>query len=59
MENLAGIAAFVKVASTGSFAKAAAALGISASAVSKNVRRLESSLAVRLLNRTTRSVALT
>lgn len=59
MENLAGIAAFVKVASTGSFAKAAAALGISASAVSKNVQRLESSLGVRLLNRTTRRLALT
>jgi DNA-binding transcriptional LysR family regulator len=30
MENTAGIATFVKVVSTGSFAKAAAALGISA-----------------------------
>jgi DNA-binding transcriptional LysR family regulator len=59
MENLAGIAAFVKVASTGSFAKAAAALGVSPPAVSKTVQRLERSLGVRLLNRTTRRLALT
>ena len=59
MENLAGIAAFVKVASLGSFAKAARALGVSAPAVSKNVRRLERALGVRLLNRTTRRLALT
>ena len=58
-QNPAGIAAFVKVVSTGSFAKAASALGISAPAVSKNVQRLETSLGVRLLNRTTRRPALT
>ncbi len=59
MEHLAGIAAFVKVVSTGSFAKAAASLGVSAPAISKNVQRLERSLGVRLLNRTTRRLALT
>jgi DNA-binding transcriptional LysR family regulator len=59
MENLTGIAAFVKVATTGSFAKAAAALGVSAPAVSKTVQRLQRSLGVRLLNRTTRRLALT
>ncbi|HLI11237.1 MAG TPA: LysR family transcriptional regulator [Alphaproteobacteria bacterium] len=59
MENLAGIAAFVKVVATGSFAKAAAALGVSAPAVSKNVQHLERALGVRLLNRTTRRLALT
>ena len=58
-QNPAGIAAFVKVVSTGSFAKAVTALGISAPAVSKNVQRLETSLGVRLLNRTTRRLALT
>ena len=52
-QNPAGIAAFVKVVST-----AATALGISAPAVSKNVQRLETSLGVRLLNRT-RRLALT
>jgi DNA-binding transcriptional LysR family regulator len=59
MENLAGIVAFVRVAATGSFASAATALGVSASAVSKNVQRLESSLGVRLINCTTRRLALT
>ncbi len=59
MENLAGIVAFVRVAAMGSFAKAATSLGVSASAVSKNVQRLETSLGVRLVNRTTRRLALT
>ena len=49
----------MKVVSTGSFAKAAAALGISAPAVSKNMQRLKISLGVRLLNRTTRRLTLT
>lgn len=59
MENLAGILAFIETASQGSFAKAAVALGISPPAVSRNVQRLERQLGVRLLNRTTRRLALT
>lgn len=50
---------FVAVAQTRSFARGAEALGLTASAVSQSVRVLEERLGVRLLNRTTRSVALT
>jgi DNA-binding transcriptional LysR family regulator len=50
---------FSKVAALGSFTAAAAELGITASAVSKQVRALEERLGVRLLQRTTRSVSLT
>jgi DNA-binding transcriptional LysR family regulator len=50
---------FAAVAERGSFAKAAAVLGISTSTLSQAVRSLEERLGVRLFNRTTRSVALT
>jgi DNA-binding transcriptional LysR family regulator len=49
--------AFVTVAQRCSFAKAAVQLGISRSRLSETIRGLEDSLGVRLLNRTTRSVA--
>src|SRR5580692_1466263 len=49
--------AFVTVAEERSFTRAAAKLGTSQSALSYTVRRLETRLGVRLLNRTTRSVA--
>lgn len=48
---------FVAVMETGSFAKAAARLGVSAGQASKLVSRLEADLGVRLLNRTTRAVS--
>lgn len=57
--NPGELAAFLAIARHGSFRRAADELGISPSAVSHALRALESRLSVRLLNRTTRSVALT
>ncbi|HEX9327776.1 MAG TPA: LysR family transcriptional regulator [Reyranella sp.] len=56
-EELADLNAFVAVAEERSFTRAAAKLGTSQSALSFTVRRLEERLGVRLLSRTTRSVA--
>src|SRR5262245_43421517 len=55
--NLNDLDAFLAVARGRSFTKAAAKLGVSQSALSHTVRELESRLGVRLLTRTTRSVA--
>jgi len=55
--ELNDLAAFVSVARTGGFRNAARISGVSASSLSIAVRRLESKLGLRLLNRTTRSVA--
>ncbi len=51
------LAAFVSVARAGGFRDAARVDGVSASSLSAAVRRLEAKLGLRLLNRTTRSVA--
>ncbi|HEX4885400.1 MAG TPA: LysR family transcriptional regulator [Casimicrobiaceae bacterium] len=59
MESLAGVVAFVRTAQLRSFTGAGRALGLTGSAVAKAVARLEASLGVRLLHRTTRSVTLT
>ncbi|MGJ7568668.1 LysR family transcriptional regulator [Variovorax sp. GB1R11] len=59
MEGLTGFAAFVHAAEQRSYVVAGRILGISASAVSKSVARLEERLGVRLLHRTTRSIGLT
>lgn len=56
-EDLGDLNAFVVVAEEKSFTRAAAKLGTSQSAVSQTVRRLEERMGVRLLTRTTRSVA--
>jgi len=51
--------AFSRVAELGSFTRAAEELGLSRAMVSTHVRRLEKRFGLRLLNRTTRKVALT
>lgn len=56
-DEIADLAAFVVVAEERSFTKAAARLGMAQSALSQIVRRIEERLGVRLLSRTTRSVA--
>ena len=56
-ENASDLLAFLAVARERSFTRAAAKLGLSQSALSQIVRALEQRLGVRLLNRTTRSVA--
>jgi DNA-binding transcriptional LysR family regulator len=56
-DNLDDLATFAAVARERSFTKAAAKLGVSQSALSQTVRQLEARLSVRLLTRTTRSVA--
>ena len=59
MENLLNMAVFARVAEAKSFSGAARRLGVSKSAVSKQVAQLERSLKARLLNRTTRRLSLT
>ncbi|MCE2572679.1 LysR family transcriptional regulator [Motilimonas eburnea] len=54
-----GIEIFVQVVKSQGFSAAAEQLGHSSSHVSKEINKLEKRLGVRLLNRTTRSVALT
>lgn len=56
-EDLGSLSTFLVVAEERSFTKAAAKLGISQSALSHSMRRLEARLGLRLLTRTTRSVA--
>jgi len=57
--DLADLTAFIAVARAGGFRHAARASRASASQLSEAVTRLEARLGVRLLNRTTRSVAMT
>lgn len=57
--NLDDLNIFVAVARAGGFREAARIRNASASGLSEAIRRLESELGVRLLNRTTRSVSLT
>jgi len=57
--NLNDLLGFVTVAREGSFTRAAAALGVTQSALSQSIRGLEERLQIRLLTRTTRSVSTT
>jgi DNA-binding transcriptional LysR family regulator len=57
LDHLNVLAAFLTIAEERSFTKAAKRLGVSRSALSHSVRGLEERLGVRLLARTTRSVA--
>src|SRR4051794_15925795 len=59
MKQLQGLHAFVEAATSGSLTAAARRLAVTPAAVSKNVIRLEAELGVRLLNRSTRRIALT
>lgn len=56
-ENFNELLAFLTVAREGSFTRAAAQLGVSQSALSHTIRALETRFDMRLLTRTTRSVA--
>jgi DNA-binding transcriptional LysR family regulator len=59
LDRLTGLIAFARSGSLGSYTAAARALGVSPSAVSKSVQRLEQRLGLRLFSRTTRSLNLT
>ena len=56
--ELGELAAFAAIAREGSFRRAAAQLNLKPTTLSHTLRTLEERLGVRLLNRTTRSVAL-
>ena len=58
LELLLEMTLFVKVVEAGSFSAAARQVGLSPSAVSRSVARLEKALATRLLQRTTRKLRL-
>jgi len=59
IDHASEMAAFVRVVDSNGFSAAAPALGLSPSAVSKLITRLETRLGVRLLQRTTRALNLT
>ena len=56
-DDLIDLSAFIAIANERSFTRAAAKMGVSQSALSHKIRRLEARLGVRLLSRTTRSVS--
>jgi LysR family transcriptional regulator, regulator for bpeEF and oprC len=59
IDRLHGVSVFLSVVETRNFSETARTLGVTTSAVSAAVLRLEQKLAVRLLNRTTRRVSAT
>lgn len=59
LDNLRAMAVFAHVVNHGSFSGAGRELGITTSAVSQQIRTLETDLGVTLLNRSTRKLSLT
>jgi DNA-binding transcriptional LysR family regulator len=59
MDHLTALRVFRQVVERGGFAAASRQMGLSPAAVSKNIAELETHLAARLLNRTTRRMSLT
>ncbi|OOF41683.1 LysR family transcriptional regulator [Rodentibacter mrazii] len=59
IDNINELRTFIVAAQQGSFTKAAAKLGVSTSALSHAIRKLEEQLNIKLFNRTTRSIATT
>ncbi len=59
LDHLSDLAVFVRVVDTQGFSAAARAMGLTKSAVSKRINRLEQQLGLRLLQRTTRAMSLT
>ena len=59
MDQATEMVIFVRAVEDGSFSAAARSLDLTPSAVSKQIRRLEDRLGVRLFNRTTRRISLT
>jgi DNA-binding transcriptional LysR family regulator len=57
MDRFVSLKAFVAVVNAGSFARAAAKLGLSRAMTTKHIQTLEENLGARLLNRTTRRLA--
>lgn len=59
MNQLQAMRVFTRIVELGSFTLAARRMGMSQAAVTRSISELESHLSARLLNRTTRSIALT
>jgi DNA-binding transcriptional LysR family regulator len=59
LNEMVGVAAFVRAVQTGSFSAAAKSLGVTPSAASKSVSRLEAEIGAKLLRRSTRTLSLT
>lgn len=59
MDRFAALTVFAHVADSGSFSAAAKVLGLTPSAISKQIAQLEDHLGARLVNRTTRRLSLT